>query len=125
MSALLAKIGLHLVGPRVMLGVLLALAVALAVALWDLDRVKAKAHDAQNALDDAASTIADQRAEINKINDVLDVKRAQVRQSHARLDAATERLNALEESDADAKTWADRPVPDGIRHWLLDPDGGQ
>ncbi|MEX0385851.1 hypothetical protein V6X64_02430 [Spiribacter sp. 227] len=125
MSALLANLGLHLVGPRVMLGVLVAAAIALAVALWDLDRVRNKAHDAQNALDDAASTIADQQAEIKQINDLLDVKRAQVRQSHARLDAAAERLKALEESDADAKTWADRPVPDGIRHWLHNPDGRQ
>ncbi|WP_367966332.1 hypothetical protein [Spiribacter onubensis] len=108
-----------------MLGVLVAAAIALAVALWDLDRVRNKAHDAQNALDDAASTIADQQAEIKQINDLLDVKRAQVRQSHARLDAAAERLKALEESDADAKTWADRPVPDGIRHWLHNPDGRQ
>ncbi len=125
MSALLARLGLHLLGPRVMLGVLISLVLALSVALWKIDRLSTKANDAQNALDDAAETIADQKAEIKKINDLLDVKRAQVRQSHARLDAASERLKALEESDADAKTWADRPVPDGIREWLHNPDGGQ
>ena len=125
MWRILSALGLHLVGPRVMLGVLLAAIAGLTISLWEIDRLRTQAHDAEAALADATQSINDQRAEIKRMDDLLDVRKAQIRKSHARLDAAHKRLKALEDTDADAKAWAGQPVPDGIREWLRNPDGGQ
>ena len=64
MWRILSALGLHLVGPRVMLGVLLAAIAGLTISLWEIDRLRTQAHDAEAALADATQSINDQNAEI-------------------------------------------------------------
>lgn len=109
----------------VRLAFLIALAAAVATALWYRGQaIKADAESVQLRADlaTAASVNQQNQATIATLRDDLTVSQAlakdlaeQVEQIDKELDTATDELNALKEADETVRDYLNSPVPDALR----------
>ncbi len=115
----------RVVGPKMLIGVLGSLSVALAVAGWQWRVAHEDAVTANERLDALRSDLSraeqiinEQRAELAAFDAAVEAQRERERQARERAAEAEQRLRALEQSDEAVKAWSDDRVPRDVRRWL-------
>jgi len=115
----------RVVGPKMLIGVVASLSVALAVSGWQWRVAHEDAVTANERLDALRSDLSraeqiinEQRAELAAFDAAVEAQRERERQARERAAEAEQRLRALEQSDEAVKAWSDDRVPDGVRRWL-------
>jgi len=114
-------------GPKVLVGVIASAVIIISLLTWRWQAEKDNAADAEAqadamsaALAGAEQTITEQRADIKALDQAIADQKAREQAARERAAEAEQRLQSLEDSNAQVRDWSDSAVPDGVRGWLHD-----
>jgi len=118
-----------LLGPRVLIGIILAAASALAFTIWQWQSAERSASHSANqaaelrqALKESEAEASQARERIDALSDAVELQRAKARKAQQDRIAAERSLSKLEAENEQIQDWSDAAVPDGIRSWLREDD---
>jgi len=115
----------RIAGPRVLLGVAAAAAVAIATLLWlyvssaeDAATARQQNSQLRQSLSDQRQAVQRLQAEKQNLEQALQTARQATRKAREQADSARSRIDELEESDENVRQWSRRSVPDAVGNEL-------